>query len=68
MCMHGNDVNFSFFLECRLHSFGLVGTGLRVGSSPGFPFGHISAASGSSSFSYSHFIVAHLIKTSLRKC
>lgn len=54
-----NHVLVSFL--CRLHSFRLVGTGLySASSSPGFPFGHISVASGSSS-SYSHIIVAHLI-------
>ena len=67
VCMRENDVNWQkknilwcLFL-CRPHSFGLVGTGLySVSSSPGFPFAHISVASGSSS-SYSHIIVAHLI-------
>ncbi len=44
-----------FCFLCRLHRFGLVDTGLySAGGSPGFAFGHISVASGSSS-SRRHF-------------
>lgn len=64
--MLSGEKKFSFLVIFSLFyagntDFGLVSTGLYSGSSsPGFPFGCISVASGDSS-SYSHFIVAHLI-------
>lgn len=56
------DKTFFFFpFLCRLHSFlEWLCRLYSASSSPGFPFGHIDVASGSSR-SYSHIIVAHLI-------